>query len=133
MIIHFCHALTCLFICLLCAVSLQVSASVDVNPTKCYLDFLSLPNDDHTRLELKQVAAIAMSYLDRIAEPYSRIQEVWLISVITHKCTVNWLLLLYIVFNGGKVCEAKDHSFLCLLLADGFYRVSPFPCIALGR
>ena len=67
----------------------QVSASVDINPTKCYLDFLSLPNDDHTRLELKQVAAIALSYLDRIAEPYSHIQEVWPIS---HMCTFVYVM-----------------------------------------
>ena len=79
----------CLFVCFCTVpcflfVCFQVSASsADVNPTKCYLDFLSLPNDDHTRLELKEVAAIALSYLDRIAEPYSQIQEVWLIS---HKC-----------------------------------------------
>ena len=67
-------------VCWFTCCSVQVSASVDVNPTKCYLDFLSLPNDDHTRLELKQVAAIALSYLDRIAEPYSHIQEVWIVS-----------------------------------------------------
>ena len=83
------HCTVCKCVCLFvyhvfCLFAFQVSASsADVNPTKCYLDFLSLPNDDHTRLELKEVAAIALSYLDRIAEPYSQIQEVWLIS---HKC-----------------------------------------------
>ena len=47
-----------------------------MNPTKSYLEYLSLPNDDSTLLSLKQVAAIALSHLDRIAEPYNSRKEV---------------------------------------------------------
>ena len=56
--------------------ALQYVFTLQPNPTKCYLDFLSLPNDDKAMLELKQVAAIALSHLDRIAEPYLQIEEV---------------------------------------------------------
>ncbi|XP_019851476.1 PREDICTED: E3 ubiquitin-protein ligase HERC2-like [Amphimedon queenslandica] len=40
------------------------------SPTKSFLDFVTLPNDDSTRLGLKQCATIALSHLDRLAEPY---------------------------------------------------------------
>ncbi len=43
----------------------------EVNPTKCYLEYLTLPNDDSTPVNLSQVATVALSHLDRIAKPYS--------------------------------------------------------------
>ena len=45
-------------------------ASTATSPTQCYLDYVTLPNDNSTLLDLKQVAAILLSHLDRIATPY---------------------------------------------------------------
>jgi len=42
-----------------------------VSPTKCYLEFLTLPNDDTTQVGLRQVATVTLSHLDRLAQPYS--------------------------------------------------------------
>ena len=41
-----------------------------LSPTKRYLEFLTLPNDDSTKVDLQQVATVTLSHLDRIAEPY---------------------------------------------------------------
>lgn len=44
---------------------------MDSSPSKCYLECVTLPNDDTTQLALRQVATVAMAHLDRIAEPYN--------------------------------------------------------------
>ena len=41
-----------------------------LSPTKRYLEFLTLPNDDSTKVDLQQVATVTLSHLDRLAEPY---------------------------------------------------------------
>lgn len=43
----------------------------DSVPSKCYLECLTLPNDDTAQLDVQQVATVAMAHLDRIAEPYN--------------------------------------------------------------
>jgi len=48
-------------------------ASTAASPTQCYLDYVTLPNDNSTLLDLKQVAAILLSHLDRIATPYCNV------------------------------------------------------------
>jgi len=48
----------------------DIDSSV-VSPTKCYLEFLTLPNDDTTQVGLRQVATVTLSHLDRLAQPYS--------------------------------------------------------------
>lgn len=45
-------------------------------PSKCYLECFTLPNDDTTKLDLQQVATVAMAHLDRIAEPYLAFDKV---------------------------------------------------------
>ena len=55
------------------AVMLQVPKA---NPSKAYLEHVSLPNDEKAKLELKQVAALALAHLDILAEPYLQLEEV---------------------------------------------------------
>ena len=43
----------------------------DSLPSKCYLECLTLPNDDATKLDVRQVATVTMAHLDRLAEPYN--------------------------------------------------------------
>ena len=45
-------------------------ATTTASPTQCYLDYVTLPNDSSTLLDLKQAVAILLSHLDRIATPY---------------------------------------------------------------
>lgn len=45
-------------------------ATTAASPTQCYLDYVTLPNDNSTLLDLKQAVAILLSHLDRIAAPY---------------------------------------------------------------
>ena len=47
-----------------------------LSPTRSYLEYLTLPNDDSTKMDLRQVATITLSHLDRIAEPYCSIDMV---------------------------------------------------------
>ena len=54
------------------------------NPSKIFLELVSLPNDDKAKLELKQVAAVTLAHLDRIAEPYLQLEEVLQIIIIIH-------------------------------------------------
>ena len=46
------------------------------SPTKNYLEFLTLPNDDSTKVDLRQVATVIFSHLDRLAEPFTSIDMV---------------------------------------------------------
>jgi len=48
-------------------------ATTAASPTQCYLDYVTLPNDNSTLLDLKQAVAIILSHLDRIAAPYCNI------------------------------------------------------------
>ena len=45
-------------------------ATTAASPTQCYLDYVTLPNDNSTLLDVKQAVAILLSHLDRIATPY---------------------------------------------------------------
>ena len=54
------------------------------NPSKIFLELVSLPNDDKAKLELKQVAAVTLAHLDRIAEPYLQLEEVLQIIIVIH-------------------------------------------------
>ena len=54
----------------------SVALQAESSPIKNFLDYFSLPNDDRTRLGLRKVAAISLSHLDRIAEPYLHLEEV---------------------------------------------------------
>lgn len=54
----------------------QVELPSANNPTKCYLDFLTLPNDDSTQIDLRQVATVTLSHLDRLAQPYIASEKV---------------------------------------------------------
>ena len=60
----------------LCVISFLLSvqdvgvATAAASPTQCYLDYVTLPNDNSTLLDLKQAVAILLSHLDRIAAPY---------------------------------------------------------------
>lgn len=48
-------------------------ATTPASPTQCYLDYVTLPNDNSTLLDLKQAVAILLSHLDRIAAPYCNV------------------------------------------------------------
>ena len=52
------------------------SGAQALSPTRRYLEFLTLPNDDSTKVDLQQVATVTLSHLDRIAEPYYSIDMV---------------------------------------------------------
>ncbi len=41
-----------------------------LSSTRQYLESLTLPNDDSTKVNLQQVATMTLCHLDRIAEPY---------------------------------------------------------------
>lgn len=45
-------------------------ATAAASPTQCYLDYVTLPNDSSTLIDLKQAVAVFLSHLDRIAAPY---------------------------------------------------------------
>jgi len=47
-----------------------------LSPARQYLELVTLPNDDSTKVDLQQVAVVTMSHLDRIAEPYYSIDMV---------------------------------------------------------
>ena len=64
----------------------QKRAHQVVNPTKSFLDYLSLPNDDSSQLGLRHIAAVALSHLDRIAEPYNSRGEVCGLCVVCLGC-----------------------------------------------
>jgi hypothetical protein len=46
------------------------------SPNKSYLEFLTLPNDDNTKVDLRQVATVTLSHLDRLAQPYTSLDMV---------------------------------------------------------
>ena len=48
-------------------------AATVASPTQCYLDYVTLPNDNSTLLDLKQAVAVLLSHLDRIAAPYCNV------------------------------------------------------------
>lgn len=41
------------------------------SPTRCFLRFLTLPDDDSLSVDLQQAAVVIMSHLDRLAMPFS--------------------------------------------------------------
>lgn len=41
-----------------------------MNPTECFLSFLTLPDDDSLSVDLQQCAVVIMCHLDRLASPY---------------------------------------------------------------
>jgi E3 ubiquitin-protein ligase HERC2 len=48
----------------------QSDRSLPSSPTESFLRFLSLPDDDTARVDLKQAAVIIISHLDRLAKPH---------------------------------------------------------------
>ena len=64
---------------ILLSLSLSFSLSQSgkaTSPTKSYLEFLTLPNDDNTKVDLRQVATVTLSHLDRLARPYTSLDMV---------------------------------------------------------
>ena len=73
------HVCMCLreHICTDITLSLSLSQSGKAtSPTKSYLEFLTLPNDDNTKVDLRQVATVTLSHLDRLAQPYTSLDMV---------------------------------------------------------
>ena len=68
-------------------------ATTAASPTQCYLDYVTLPNDNSTLLDLKQSVAILLSHLDRIATPYCNMSiddDKEEVSVLSVQCDVVW-------------------------------------------
>ncbi|KAK7097783.1 E3 ubiquitin-protein ligase HERC2-like isoform X3 [Littorina saxatilis] len=41
-----------------------------VSPTECFLNYLTIPEDENTPVDLRQCAVVLMSHLDRLCTPY---------------------------------------------------------------
>ena len=57
-------------------ISLLLQTGKSTSPTKSYLEFLTLPNDDNTKVDLRQVATVTLAHLDRLAQPYTNLDIV---------------------------------------------------------
>ena len=54
-----------------CKLIVYFQTGESASPTKSYLEFLTLPNDDNTKVDLRQVATVTLAHLDRLAHPYA--------------------------------------------------------------
>lgn len=41
-----------------------------VSPTECFLNYLTIPEDENTPVDLRQSAVVIMAHLDRLCVPY---------------------------------------------------------------
>ena len=46
------------------------------SPTKCYLDYLTLPNNETSKVDLRKASTVLLSHLDRLAAPYIILENV---------------------------------------------------------
>lgn len=87
-----------------CPMSMERSGeALALSPTRSYLECLTLPNDDSTKIELRQVATVTLSHLDRIAEPYCSIDMVSL-RMLCVCVDVVGLCVLFLVVLTWRVC-----------------------------